>query len=506
MSEPSFRKPRLSGPGAGLWLALLGVVVIIALGFAIWGLAVYPNVPTATPMPVIGTLTAIARGVSDRPTEVATQPLPSATSTGAGLAEATVVPTDTPQPTTVQPTATATPTAAEGKTPSPQATATPTAPPALPTATVTPVPATDTPVPPTATPAVSTVEPLPPPATNAFGYGIQSHMIGVGHEDTVDAIQDLGFQWLKQQIEWKKFEVAEGQYDWAEIDRLVETCNENGIYLLLSVVKAPDWARGPNPDTSVEGPPANPQDFADFVGAMATRHRGRIHAYEIWNEQNLHYEWGNEQLDAARYVRLLAAAYSAIKAADPQALVISGALTPTGGDGGVRAVEDATYLRQMYQAGFQNYCDAVGAHPSGYNIPPGVEWQTYQDPSAGFRGLWDTPHYSWSFRGVLETYRQIMVENGDAGRLIWVTEFGWAVESEPPAGREYAADNTLSEQRDWTVRAFQMGKSWGWVGPMFLWNLNFRQIVPWSEQGMWSILAYDGSPLPVYIALRDMPK
>ena len=331
-------------------------------------------------------------------------------------------------------------------------------------------------------------------------------MIGVGHEDTVDAIQDLGFQWLKQQIEWKKFEVAEGQYDWAEIDRLVETCNENGIYLLLSVVKAPDWARGPNPDTSVEGPPANPQDFADFVGAMATRHRGRIHAYEIWNEQNLHYEWGNEQLDAARYVRLLAAAYSAIKAADPQALVISGALTPTGGDGGVRAVEDATYLRQMYQAGFQNYCDAVGAHPSGYNIPPGVEWQTYQDPSAGFRGLWDTPHYSWSFRGVLETYRQIMVENGDAGRLIWVTEFGWAVESEPPAGREYAADNTLSEQRDWTVRAFQMGKSWGWVGPMFLWNLNFRQIVPWSEQGMWSILAYDGSPLPVYIALRDMPK
>jgi hypothetical protein len=41
---------------------------------------------------------------------------------------------------------------------------------------------------------------------------------------------------------------------------------------------------------------------------------------------------------------------------------------------------------------------------------------------------------------------------------------------------------------------------------MFLWNLNFRQIVPWSEQGMWSIIAGDGSLQPVYRALRDMPK
>jgi hypothetical protein len=170
------------------------------------------------------------------------------------------------------------------------------------------------------------------------------------------------------------------------------------------------------------------------------------------------------------------------------------------------AVEDATYLRQMYQAGLRSYCDGVGVHPSGYNIPPDVDWQTYQDPTARFRGLWDTPHYSWSFRGVLETYREVMVENGDAGKLLWVTEFGWAVESDPPPNYEYAADNTLDEQRDWTVKAFQMGKSWGWVGPMLLWNLNFRQIAPWSEQGMWSIIEYDGSPLPVFIALRDMPK
>ena len=448
-------------------------------------------------MPVAETLTAIAEGVPDQPTKVATQPQPMPTSTGPGQAEVTTPFTNKPRPTTVQPAETATPAAGEQKTPTSQVTATPTVAAVSPT-----VPPTDTPVPPTATPR--------PLAVNTFGYGLQAHMIGVGHDDTVKAVKELAFQWLKQQIEWEKFEPVKGQYDWAEMDRMVETCDRNGIYLLLSVVKAPDWARGPNPDTSVEGPPADPQDFADFLGAMATRYKGRVQAYEIWNEQNLHYEWGNEQIDAARYVQLLAATYKAIKAADPQALVISGALTPAGTvpgpDGRLLAVEDATYLRQMYQSGFRDYCDGVGVHPSGYNIPPDVDWRTYQDPSAQFRGLWDTPHYSWSFSGVLETYRQIMTQNGDGGKLLWVTEFGWAVEPDPPDSRKYAADNTLDEQRDWTVRAFQMSKSWGWVGPMFLWNLNFRQIPPWSEAAMWSIIEYDGSPLPVYISLRDMPK
>lgn len=496
MSNVSPRRPRLSGTGPAILVALLGIMVLVALAFAVWGLVIYPDTPTATPMPVVGTLTAIAEVVASSPAET-----PLATGTGEVVATVTSTPLPSPEMGVTETVIATTPTV-EAPTSSP----TPVEPTETgPTATV--MPATDTPSPtdtplPTATPN--------PELVNAFGYGLQAHMIGVGHDDTVKAVKELGFQWLKQQIEWKYYEKVKGQYDWAEIDRMVETCNRNGIYLLISVVKAPSWARGDEPDPTVEGPPVDPQDLADFMGAMAARYKGRVQAYEVWNEQNLHYEWGNETIDAARYVQLLAAVYNAIKAADPQALVISGALTPAGTvpgpDGRLLAVEDVAYLRQMYEAGLRNYCDGVGVHPNGYNIPPDVDWQTYQDPSAGFRGLWDTPHYSWSFRGVIESYRQVMVDNGDADKLLWVTEFGWAVEANPPGGREYAADNTLEEQRDWTVKAFQMGKSWGWVGPMFLWNLNFRQIVPDSEQAMWSIIEYDGSPLPVYTALQNMSK
>jgi len=506
MSGVSPRRPRISGTGPVLLIALLGILVLVALGFAVWGAMIYPTTPTDTPMPIVGTLTAIAEAVASQPSGPATVLPPTATvAIGVeGTASPQAAVTSTSQPTAAEPTETkVTPTSTT--TPEPTSAST------SPADTATPVPATNTPLPPTATatPLPPTATPRPP-APNAFAYGLQAHMTGVGHDDTVKAVQELGFGWLKQQVEWEKFEWVKEMYDWKEIDRMVETCNEHGIYLLLSVVKAPDWSRGPNADLSVEGPPADLQDMADFVGAMAARYKGRVQAYEIWNEQNLHYEWGNEQIDAGRYVQMLAAAYRSIKAADPQALVISGALTPAGTvpgpDGRLLAVEDATYLRQMYAAGLKNYCDGVGVHPSGYNIPPDADWKTYQDPSAQFRGLWDNPHYSWSFKGMLETYRQIMVENGDAGKPLWVTEFGWAVEPNPPANREYAADNTPEEQRDWTVKAFEMGKSWGWVGPMFLWNLNFVQIVPGSEQGMWSIIEPDGSPRPVYVALQNMPK
>jgi len=235
-----------------------------------------------------------------------------------------------------------------------------------------------------------------------------------------------------------------------------------------------------------------------------------VHAYEIWNEQNLYYEWGGlgNKLNAARYVELLKVAYQAIKAVDPGAVVISGALTPTGYNDGNIAIDDRIYLEQMYQAGMKNYCDAVGAHPSGYSNPPDADWQTYSDPTAGFNA---TGHPSWFFRGTLESYRNIMVAYGDGAKRIWPTEFGWSsVENlgAPPAkGYEYAADNTEAEQAQYIVRAYEIAKGWGWVGPMFLWNLNFGPICGCNdEKAGFGVVRPDWGMRPAFAALAHMPK
>jgi hypothetical protein len=236
-------------------------------------------------------------------------------------------------------------------------------------------------------------------------------------------------------------------------------------------VKAPQWARGGNPDMSVEGPPANPNTYASFVGEFAGRYCGRVKAIEVWNEQNLHYEWGNEKLDAARYVRLLAAAYRAIKAACPSTIVVSGAPTPTGAKPPA-AIRDTTYLEQMYRAGLRNYCDAVGVHPSGFGNPPDARVQDWQ------AGNYSRPSHvadsSFYFRNTMEQYRNIMVKYGDGGKRLWPTEFGWASTGSPFPGYEYATYNSEQQQAEYIARAYDMMRNWGWVGVAFLWNLNYN--------------------------------
>jgi len=110
-------------------------------------------------------------------------------------------------------------------------------------------------------------------------------------------------------------------------------------------------------------------------------------------------------------------------------------------------------------------------------------------------------------------YRNIMNANGDAGKPIWVTEFGWAsVEGlgVPPAtGYEYAADNTEAEQAQYLVEAYQRARAghFGKVGPMFLWNLNFAPVAGNAWEGSaFSIVRQDWSLRPAFAGLRDMPK
>ncbi len=350
-------------------------------------------------------------------------------------------------------------------------------------------------------------EPTPRPrpvaarAPGFFDYGVQAHMDSPGMTAKVmDMINLMHFHWVKQQIEWFRAEQNKGQIDWGMMDMIVNTADQKGIKVMFSIVKAPRWARPGNTDFSVNGPPQNPQDYANFVGAVAQRYCGRsLKAIEVWNEQNLWYEWGHEPIDPARYMQLLKAAYTSIKRACPSMIVISGALTPTGAPPPL-AMDDFAYLEGMYQHGLKQYSDAIGAHPSGYNVPPDA---TGCHPNVQtFRGPCENPHHSWSFRQTMEGYRNIMVRYGDAGKRIWPTEFGWASNPNPVPGYEYAADNTLEEQAQFTVRAYQMMKQWGWVGVAFLWNLNFRVVAPGSEQAQWGIVAPDWSPLPAFNALK----
>ncbi len=368
-----------------------------------------------------------------------------------------------------------------------------------------PTPSQETPTEAIPTPSPTPL-PTPPPAGQAqapFAYGIQVDPSGDPGE-IIGHLNALGVTWIKFQLSWDEIEPQKGIYNWGEWDRLIRTYHDAGFKILLSIVKAPDWARPANSNLNLEGPPADPGTYATFVGELSKRYQGGVQAIEVWNEQNLAREGGGSPIPPANYVALLSAAYQAIKTADPSIIVVSGAPTPAGDVPGA-AIDDINYLKAMYAAGLKNVADVIGVHPSGYNCPALADWQTVADPSASFRGPFDNRHHSWCFRGTMEGYRQVMVASGDADKHLWPTEFGWAVSSTPQTNYEYAADNTAEEQAQWIVEAYQQAQAWGWVGPMFLWNLNYGITRPGSEQAAFSILSPQGAT-PAYNALAGMPK
>ncbi len=403
-----------------------------------------------------------------------------------------------PGPATDAPTVAPTMTATPASTPTTQPTATslplPT-PTTQPTMTSLPLP-TPTTAPPTSMPSRT---PVVVPATGGLGIEIAP---GSDPDKVIRLVQDLGLGWVKRQVSWSEIEPSKGEYVWGALDALVEACAAADLQVLFSVIEAPAWTRDGEPGI---GPPKDPQDLGDLMRAMAARYKSRVTAYEIWHNQNFRSFWEGSPLSAEEYVALLESAYSAIKASDPQAVVISGAPMATGVDDGTYAIQDLTYLQTMYDAGLQEYCDAIGAHPGGYANPPDVRYTGGDfDPR---RAAYDD-HRVFFFRNTIEDMYQVMVRNDDPDRLMWVTQFGWATVDgmgvEPSPGFEYTAEIDEYEQASYIVRAYEWAMEWGHVGGMFLWNLDMAVALGADDPAAkYSVLYEDGLPRPAYEAIRQ---
>ncbi len=177
-----------------------------------------------------------------------------------------------------------------------------------------------------------------------------------------------------QLVEWREVEPARGEFFWEYTDWLVRATEYYGLDLVLRLDHPPDWAT--LPDKAV---PVDMAAFAAFAGRVTARYRGRVTAYVVWNEPNLAAEWAGQLPDPASYVALLCSAQPAIRAADPQALVVSAGLAPTN-HADASALDDRYYLQAMYAAGADACFDVLGAHPYGFAYPP-------EDPHGTHDGL-----------------------------------------------------------------------------------------------------------------------
>jgi polysaccharide biosynthesis protein PslG len=339
------------------------------------------------------------------------------------------------------------------------------------------------------------------PATGTQGlqYGFAAELAGTAPAPAVNAVKAAGFGWVKQQVRWDGLQPSPGAAPgWGNLDSAVSAAQGAGLKVMFSTVAAPAWAAAPGSHF-----PKNPSDAAAFFGAMAAHFKGRVQAYEIWNEENFATEVGAGQINAGNYVELLKAVYPAIKAADPAAIVVTGAPTPTGVNDPNIAFRDLTYLQQMYA--YQNgavkpFFDALGAHNEPFGNQPEEDVAHHSAP-----GYSTDP--SFFFRQV-EDYRNLMVQNGDGAKGIWETEIGYDSNPLAPASYSYAQSITEQQQADWTVRLFSYAKqNYPWMGTMFIWNLNYQAVVgQGDEKWGFGYLRGDYTPRPAYTALATMPK
>ena len=179
-------------------------------------------------------------------------------------------------------------------------------------------------------------------------------------------LKDAGIDTIRILMPWAGVEPADDTFDWAAVDRMVNSANANGIKVLAVLNSTPDWAAVPD-QPPFAGHPADLNEFEEFVTAVVTRYKGKVADYAIWNEPNAGIFWAPTP-DAAQYTALLKVAYTAIKKVDPNAAVIAAGAASAAETPGGPTINPVTFLSQMYAAGAAGYFDAFSYHPYVYSV------------------------------------------------------------------------------------------------------------------------------------------
>ena len=293
--------------------------------------------------------------------------------------------------------------------------------------------------------------------------------------EVLDKMAAAGVRWVRIDFGWASFqENGPDAYSQWYIDRadfVVDAARARGINVLGTLWWTPAWANNGGGRADM---PTDPSQYGDFAGWMARHFKGRVAAWEIWNEPNLDDFFTGT---AAQYAQLLKAAYGPIKAGDPAAQVVLGG----------PAHNDDTWLRKVYEAGAQGYFDVMSTHPY-----QGVADLAPETPDDGTK--WMLTHVS--------AVHQLMKEYGDGDKKIWFTEFGWSSHANWAGISNWDRGVSLQEQGDYLVRTLKLvGERYPYVTNVFWYNDRNRDSGNVRNDN-YGLLYRDLSPKPAYLMLK----
>ncbi|MET1080545.1 MAG: hypothetical protein ABWY06_21245 [Pseudomonas sp.] len=278
---------------------------------------------------------------------------------------------------------------------------------------------------------------VPSPAA-PLSYGLNT-MWGPGDSQSLSSrfrkAKSLGVRSVRLDWEWRQVEAVRGQYQWQQLDTLVQVAHQEGIELLPIIHYAPNWAQvaGIKPNDVYEMAPAEAafDAYARFVKASIKRYGPGGNAgvpftpivhWQIWNEPNLKQFWGPEP-NSGSFAWLMRRVQQETADVRGSIQLVHAGLSKA----------DVLFLWQLWEAdsAYGNTFDVMAVHPyvfdwrDGIRQPDAMDADQPQFAPLGVVGSVTDPGYL----GKVFNLQLLMTLKGSP-KPIWITEMGYIVGSQ----------------------------------------------------------------------------
>jgi polysaccharide biosynthesis protein PslG len=319
--------------------------------------------------------------------------------------------------------------------------------------------------------AATTFQPIQTGINYQAGWSNGLHTLA-DNEAIVDNAVAVGMKWVRIDIGWSTIEEAGDIYGGAsdptatypssasnhwyikKIDHAVNYARSRGLKVLGIWWTTPNWNQDGGPKNNYSIRPAGYPTYPEYAEAAewaAKYWAGRVDHWEVWNEADPDQAFwvkpdGSKHTlaESYYYAELLKSSYNSFKRGNPNAKVlVSGASSV-----------DVNWYSSLYAAGIKGYYDILAVHP--------YEGLANNDP------LNTTGTQKWHYL-YIPTLRQVMVDNGESDKPIWITEFGYSTHSnEDLTGdgivKSWQLGVTEQQQGDYIVKAIDHAKkNWPYV-------------------------------------------
>ena len=196
-------------------------------------------------------------------------------------------------------------------------------------------------------------------------------------------------------VAWPDIEPRRDEWNFERLDKYLDLAEEHHVGVLLVLGLTPAWASARPKEKSAYQPgfaaePKNLDDWRVYVRTVAQRYKGRIQAYEIWDEPDIRQTWTGSVEDMVQLTRI---ASEVIRGIDPDALLVSPSPTSEGG---------LKWLAQFLAKGGGKEVDVIGYH------------------------FYVTPKPPEEIPQLVERVRAVMKNNGMGEMPLWDSETGWS--------------------------------------------------------------------------------